>query len=927
MKVFRIIPGIICFIIIVLVNITTGAAQTIRNIEIDQSKGLSVVAILLENGNKQNPNIPVSLFSLEINNEKFLSGDAKVIKEGELFRYQLGSSIQGNLEPVPGFEPGWKAVLTIKNISVDTIEISNVVPFGAVDDHIYITGTGQWALARTKIFRPGFGPVGVILPDNAWEMGYGSIELGDNLSACAIARRTSADDSQKHRYKTVVPPRGNVEYTIYADVFKGDWQNGMQLMFQDRYLYDLESFDNSLYEREDLKWIRDKYIITLQFAWDHNYYDRFEGKYNFFGFLEEGKKYFGGYDVFGLWPTWPRLGIDERSQWDLYEDMPLGLDKIKELARYAQSNSTKFFIEYNPWDKSTREEDPYEGMARLIRSTGADGVVLDCHGSSSKKLQEAADGVKEGVIMYSEGMAVPKDMPGIISGRVHDAIFMPPPLNLNKLIKPEFAIFRVCQLSRGRIHREVAISFFNGYGTELNTFAPGRPGWMEEDYRYLGRTTMILRQNSSVFLNDRWRPLIPTVTDSVWVNRWQNRNKTLYTIFSLIPEGVSAPLFKVVPEEGYHFVSLWNHEALEPVKSGDEWMIPVKVKAFNKGWLNSRREGNVDCVARLPDILGVSLRGDSLFINSAEGKKILVWKGDPSYEKKPVEFEPKPVKLKISEIFGRYEGKVVIQLFDEKELMDEVVVGMEPGKPWLISEVKPTKPVKRSPAGMEEIGEGDFEFLVTNPDQFIPYPDYSRPRKVHIDRFFMDKYPVTNSKFYEFLESSGYQPEYPANFMKHWENNMYVQGQANYPVVWVSIEDARAYAEWAGKRLPTEIEWQYAAQGTDGRLWPWGDTFHGTKCNNAFGRPTPVNTFPKGKSPFKVMDMVGNVWQLTDDVYDNGSYYFVIIRGGSYYKPASSWWYVQGGPQQLDKTQMLLMVSPGFDRNATVGFRCVKDAK
>ena len=343
MKGFRIIPGIVCLIIIVLVSITKVAAQTTRDIEIDQSKGLSVVAIILDNGTRQNTNIPVPLFSLEIDNEKYFSGDAKVIKEGEVFRYQFASSIQGSLEPVPGFDKGWKAVLTINNISIDTIEISNVVPFGAVENHIYITGTGPWNLARTKIFRPGLGPVGVILPDNAWEMGYGSIELNDNLSVCAIARRTSSDNATKHRYKTVVPPRGSVEYTIYVDAFQGDWQNGMNIMFRDRYLYDLESFDNSLYEREDLKWIRDKYLITLQFAWDHKYYDRFEGKYNFFGFLEEGKKYFGGYDVFGIWPTWPRLGVDERNQWDMYEDLPLGLGKMKELARYAQNNSTKFF--------------------------------------------------------------------------------------------------------------------------------------------------------------------------------------------------------------------------------------------------------------------------------------------------------------------------------------------------------------------------------------------------------------------------------------------------------------------------------------------------------------------------------------------------------------------------------------------------------
>jgi hypothetical protein len=71
--------------------------------------------------------------------------------------------------------------------------------------------------------------------------------------------------------------------------------------------------------------------------------------------------------------------------------------------------------------------------------------------------------------------------------------------------------------------------------------------------------------------------------------------------------------------------------------------------------------------------------------------------------------------------------------------------------------------------------------------------------------------------------------------------------------------------------------------------------------------------------------MVGNVWQMTNDMYFNGTNYFTVIRGGSYYKPLSSWWYIQGGPQSLDRTQILLMVSQGFDRSPTVGFRCVKD--
>jgi formylglycine-generating enzyme required for sulfatase activity len=102
--------------------------------------------------------------------------------------------------------------------------------------------------------------------------------------------------------------------------------------------------------------------------------------------------------------------------------------------------------------------------------------------------------------------------------------------------------------------------------------------------------------------------------------------------------------------------------------------------------------------------------------------------------------------------------------------------------------------------------------------------------------------------------------------------------------------------------------------------------FDSTKCNWSVGVTTPVDAFPSGRSPFGVLDLIGNVWQLTNDVYNNGTFIFGMLRGGSYFRPTSSWWYIPGGPQPADNPQILLMVSPGFDRNATVGFRCVKDA-
>jgi iron(II)-dependent oxidoreductase len=903
-------------------------SQQLQNVITNTKSGLTVSRFILTDSSVIGLATGRPLFSFNVNNRSYKSEDVEpVLNDSAGFSQNFDGKVTIRTRVSMQVSKGWKSEIIFENSGRDTISISNVIPFGSGDASAYITGQGPWDLARAYLYRPGYRPLRVILPDNAWELGYMSFNAGKNISVCGIARRQQTEDGQKKRYETTLPPGAKVTYYLYADVFRGDWQNGLRLMFRDRYLYDLEKFDNKLFEREDLKWIKESYIIILQMAWDREYYDRITGKYTYPDELKRWNEIFTNIDVFGIWPTWPRLGLDRRNQWDLYRDLPGGTEILRNFARLSRQINTRFFITYNPWDNSTRKEDHYKGMAKLISETEADGVILDTRGSSSYELQAAADSVRKGVVMYSEGMAITKDMPGIIAGRVHNAIYLSPELNLNKVIKPDFAIFRVCDVGEDKNHREIAIAFFNGYGTELNLSRPGgRDDGYREDLNYLARTTFILRQNNDAFLDYNWMPLIGTTIDNVFVNKWESGDKTVFTVLNMRPEGVHEKLFKVEKSEGKHFVSLWSHENLDVLDENGSSYIAVNAEGWAGSLSGTRLEGSVDCIAQLPDLIRAEIKGDSLVIHKPDSGNIIIWKGNPSYQTFHIELKFKgDTIIRIGNALGYYEGKIVLQYLEKNRLKDENIQFMKGGKPWIISRVSRTDKTPSVPSEMVLVPKATITYTLTTNEDFIPYPGINSPVTAKVDSFLIDKYPVSNLQFYEFISASGYRPADTANYLKHWQSGIYKQGQEKYPVVYVSYEDISAYAKWAAKRLPTEAEWQLAAQGTDGRKWPWGNEFHGTWCNNGFDRPTPVDAFSKGESPNGVMDLVGNVWQITNDMYFNGINYFLIIRGGSFYHPESSSWYIQGGPQSLDRTQIMLMVSPGFDRCETVGFRCVKD--
>jgi iron(II)-dependent oxidoreductase len=931
------------FIAVSLFLMNNASPQLLSSIEISGEQGIKIVSM---NGNSK-PVGQMPLVSFQIGDKQYNSLDAK--QENGINRIPKGVEISWDSKP---YGYGLKVLIKFHNISKDTLMLHNVVPFLRSTDNVYITGKGNHDLSRTHLFRPGFEPANVIVPDNAWELGFSEIELANGQKVCALTRRSKVPvvNGRKHRFETELFPNGTVEFTLWADGYDGNWQEGMRVMFQKRMLYDVEpgTFNDSLFQRKDLKWVRHAYVSHLIQNWDVIFYDNKDGKFHIEDFEKKAQKLYGGDDFVGIWPTWPTLGLDQRNQWDLFRDLPGGMDQIKKLSLMLNRYGSRLFICYNPWDQSTRGESHTVGMAEIIAATNADGVVLDTQGASSLKLQHAADSVRKGVVMYSEGMAVPRDMQGIVSGRVHNALYYCPMLNLNKFIKPEFSIFRVAELFKEPIKREYSLSFFNGYGTEMNIFAPGKPEWAEEQYRYLGRTSRILRENTNNFVSRDWTPLIPTTRDHIWVNQWNDADKTIYTIYSLIPEGYKGNLFEVMPQAGFHFIDLWQHREIAPKSVDGKWLIEAEADAFNQSWLGTNNEGQVDCIARLPELLKTSLVSDVLHVEATKGDTIKIWAGVPDYEKKPLVLPVGKNNIRLMELFGRYEGRFIIQLFASGILLDEKIVEIIPGTPRLISETIKTLPAKKVSSAMVKIPAGKFVFKTTHGDDFIPYPKDNEGKQFEMPSYYMDKHPVTNKQFNAFLIATHYIPKDKANFLKNWINKKIPAGQENYPVVYVSYEDARTFAKWAGKRLPTEVEWQYAAQTTNANEWPWLQKtpvtrveevitntltvtsvagIDSTYCNLGNGKLYPVGKYPKGVNPNGLEDLVGCVWQLTNDLYANGSYRYIILKGGSYFKPSSSWWYVQGGPRELNYRQFLLRVSEGFERNATVGFRCVADAE
>lgn len=647
-------------------------------------------------------------------------------------------------------------------------------------------------------------------------------------------------------------------------------------------------YDGSQYLRPELGWTQRNFVQPQVMAEERYLYDPVAGRYTVDRLLDDLDRRYGGVDSVLLWPVYPNMGIDNRNQWDLARDMPGGTPALRAMVGDFHRRGVRVFFPTMPWDKGTRDVGipNWEATARLMAEIGADGVNGDTFDGIPRDYRIASDATghpvalepelsprEDGMLAYNQQSWAYWDYP------------FAPMVSKWKWLEPRHMV-NVCDRWAKDHTDDLQAAFFNGVGFESWENIWGYWNQMTpRDAEALRHMAAIYRGVPELMVSADWTPHVPTLRYGVFASSFPGPGHTLTTIVNRNDFDVGEEILEVGAAPGRRYYDVWNGTELRPRIDGAKAVVSLALGARGFGAV---LEVDPGC---LPGGLAALLA-------------------------KVRAMSPRPLR----------------SFSAEWAFLPQRLVGIEA-----------TAPAGGAPPGMVRIPGGDFTFRVggvevEGEDKVgidVQYSWEDSPRRAHYHRllmrpFFMDRFPVTNAEFRRFLDGAHYQPTDGHNFLKDWQGGRPPAGQEAAPVTWVSLEDARAYARWAGKRLPHEWEWQYAAQGTDGRTYPWGSTWDGSAVPAPWqGRdlppPAAVGSHPRGASPFGAEDMVGDVWQWTDE-YEDAHTRAAVLRGGSYYQPQQSFWYFPNGYKLTEHGKYLLM-APSKDRAGTLGFRCVVDAR
>ena len=697
------------------------------------------------------------------------------------------------------------------------------------------------------------------------------------LSAWPVRARQAAPAFKFNPSADIIPaPDDPAQWPQFRSAL-GQWRKDMRAQL---------NYSDALYRRKEFGWAASNYCCCFLMVCDETFYDRKAGRYSVDAVVEHGEREFGGYDSVVLWHAYPRIGVDERNQFDFYRDLPGGLLGLRGAVRQFQRCGVNVYLDYNPWDTGTRREGrpDLDELVDLVRALEADGLFLDTMNKGAADFRSKLDVARPGVILEGEG-AVPLD-------NLHDhhaswAQWFGD--------SPTPGVLRLKWLERRHMQHQIRrwdmehtselhSAWMNGSGMMVweNVFGCWVP-WNERDRSLLRAMLPIQRRYTRLFNGEEWTPLVPVEQPGIFASLWEGDGLRLWTLVNRTTSGVEGALLKVPSKPGHRCFDLIAGSEATSKSVGDAMLLSGVISPRGVGCFLSGEDKQ----------LGKDFR-QFLKRQAQANARCSLDAATPQVQTRLVAFRPATLRTEVPE------GMVEIP-----PATVELNIAMRVRECGFYDSTPPTQ------GGFD----GGYQFRIRN-----------FPRRVEFKRFAMDETPVTNAQFARFLQASGYHPKYTENFLKYWKGGQPPPGKEVHPVVYVDLDDAWAYARWAHKRLPTEEEWQYAGQGNDGRAYPWGESIQPGRCNGGeTGGTKPVKAFPGGRSPFGCYDMCGNVWQWTSSYRSDGHTRFCIIRGGAFYTAKGSGWYVDGGPRPVNFATKFLLTWSGLDRCGTIGFRCVVD--
>ena len=694
-------------------------------------------------------------------------------------------------------------------------------------------------------------------------------------------------------------------------------------------------YNPSRYEMPALKWTQSEFMQPQMMVHDRYFYDPVAHAYTVDRYLDDLRKRYGGIDAVLIWSTYPNMGIDDRNQLDMVRSMPGGIQGVRNMVEDFHRHGVHVLFPMMMWDQGTHDPGkPWpDAIAELMKEIDADGINGDTQDGVPLAFSLAAEKIGHPLAFEPEGGPHDEEVNWDVLTWGQYTFQFVPTVDRYRWLEPRHQVNIQGRWVRDKTD-DLQFAFFNGEGWESweNVWGIWN-GVTPRDGEATRRVATIERGVAPFLVSQQWEPFYPMRRYGVYASRWPLGEQTVWTIVNRNEYDVNGMQMTVSAQPGMRYFDLYHGVELKPVKEGEDEVLAFSTEAHGYG-------------------------------------AILATPGEPDAHLK-----------ELMATMAKMTGKPLSSYSHEWTALSQKIV-----------DIPPTQPASSTPDGMIRIDGGNYDFKVEGieiegtddigVDVQYPWEDSARRFHEHpmqIKPFYIDKYPVTNAEFKKFLDATHYHPKDDLNFLKDWKSGTYPEGAAKKPVTWVSLEDAREYAKWAGKRLPHEWEWQYAGQGTDGRVYPWGNCDwqpafnHITSAaappppNQAPAPPGPnpsrsmvpapassvpacnwgsdpkdapapisdhgrimaaasdVDAHPNGASPFGVMDMVGNVWQWTDE-YEDDHTRAAILRGGSHYRPSGSIWYF---PEAYKNSQhgKLLLMAPSYDRSGAVGFRCVKDAE